>query len=101
MSQGFTNIIENSVQHFDGNTICILCDSPGDQLNCVIEGDGKGIPDEDKDKIFDKGFTTDEKRETGLGMFLVETLLDIYGQDIEVKDSELGGVRFDITLKKA
>ena len=97
----FSNIIENAIQHSGGNKIQIHGERGEEEIVCIIEDDGKGIPDEDKDKIFEKGYTTDKERGTGLGLFLVKTLLDIYEGSIEVKDSDLGGTRFDVRLKKA
>ncbi len=101
LNRVFSNIIENSIQHSDGNEIRIHLNVVDDEVRCIIEDDGRGIPDEKKDKVFDKGYTTDEGRGSGLGMFLTKTLLETYGGDIEVKDSELGGARFDVTLKRA
>ncbi len=100
LDQVFTNIIENSIQHSEGSKISIRGNTSEEKTTCIIEDDGKGIPDEQKEKVFEKGFTTDDERGTGLGMFLVKTLLEIYGGEIEVKDSELGGARFDVKLKR-
>ncbi len=97
----FSNIIENAFQHSDGSEIRIRSKTDGDEVRYIIEDDGKGIPDEKKDKIFNKGYTTDEKRGSGLGMFLVRTLIEAYGGQVEVEDSELGGVKFVVRLKKA
>ncbi len=100
LEQLLTNIIENSIQHSEGNKIKIHGTTTGEEAICIIEDDGKGIPDEKKEKIFEKGFTTDEERGTGLGMFLVQTLVQVYGGEVKVKDSDLGGARFDVKLKK-
>ncbi len=97
----FSNIIENAVQYSGGSQVRVRARSTEEEIICTIEDDGKGIADENKSKIFDKGYTVAEERGTGLGMFLVKTLLEIYGGDIEVNDSELGGARFDVHLKKA
>lgn len=35
------------------------------------------------------------------GLSPVEDLLDIYGGNVEVKDSELGGAKFDVQLQKS
>lgn len=34
-------------------------------------------------------------------MYLVKKIVDSYGGSLEIKDSELGGARFDIRLKKS
>ncbi len=96
----FSNIIENSVKHSDGSKLMIHTEVTQDEVICIFEDDGKGIPEEDEDNIFEKGYTTDEERGTGLGLFLVQMLLDIYDGKIEIGKSELGGARFDIHLKR-
>lgn len=101
LDQVFTNIIENSIQHSNGSKISIRGINTEEKTTLIIEDDGMGISDEQKEKIFEKGFTTDEERGTGLGMFLVKSLLEIYGGNVEVKDSEWGGARFDVQLQKA
>lgn len=100
LKEVFSNVIENAVYHSEGRKIKISCDWGEDEVTCSIEDDGSGIPEEEKEKIFEKGYTTDEERGTGLGMFLVKMLLDIYDGDVDVKDSEMGGARFDVKLKK-
>ncbi len=101
LNQIFSNIIENAVQHSGGNKIQIRVETTEEETICVVEDDGEGIPDEEKSKIFEKGYTTDAGGGTGLGLFLVKMLLETYGGSIEVKDSELGGARFDVHMKKS
>ncbi len=96
----FSNIIENSIRHSHGSKLKILVKTTDKGVLCRFEDDGKGIPEKDRDNIFEKGFTTDKERGTGLGLFLVYMLLKIYDGEIEVKESELGGARFDIHLKR-
>ncbi len=100
LEEVFFNIIENSVNHSEGSRINITGEVKDDEVVCSIEDDGKGIPDDKKEIIFEKGYTTDEDRGTGLGLFLVKNLLESYGGEIEVKDSDMGGARFDVRLKK-
>ncbi len=101
LKEAFSNLIENAAFHSEGKKIVINGKTTDDQFVCIIEDDGKGIPDEEKEKIFHRGYTTDEERGSGLGMFLVEMLVETYGGKIEVNDSELGGARFDVYLNKA
>ncbi|MFW5953466.1 MAG: PAS domain S-box protein, partial [Candidatus Natronoplasma sp.] len=101
LKEVFSNIIENSVKYAEGTKIRISAEKSEDEIICAIEDDGKGIPEDKRGTIFQKGYTTDEERGTGLGLFLVKTLMEIYGGNIKVKDSELGGARFDVHLKKA
>ncbi len=101
LKEVLANIIENAVKHSEGDKIKISNEESDEKIICSIEDDGKGIPDEKKEEIFDRGYTTDEERGTGLGLFLLRDLVETYGGKVEVQDSELDGARFDIYLKKA
>ncbi|MFW5928462.1 MAG: sensor histidine kinase, partial [Thermoplasmatota archaeon] len=101
LGEVFKNLIENSIYHSKGGRINITVEVKDDEVLCSLEDDGKGIPDDKKEIIFEKGYTTDEERGTGLGMFIVNMLLESYGGYIEVKDSKLGGARFDVKLKRS
>ncbi len=100
LSNVFSNLIENAVKHSDGSKLGVNVKTNKNKVICTFEDDGKGIPDEDKTNVFEKGYTTDEERGTGLGLFLSKMLLDIYDAEIKVIDSELGGTRFDVHLEK-
>ncbi len=97
----FYNILENSVKHSGGNKVKITNRETEEEMIFTIEDNGKGIPDEEKQKIFEKGYTKDEKAGAGLGSYLAKEIVKTYGGNIEVKDSDLGGARFDIHLQKA
>ncbi|MGM0442542.1 MAG: ATP-binding protein [Elusimicrobiota bacterium] len=101
LKEVFANLVGNSIRHSGGSRIRIRNRKSGNKVVCIIEDDGKGVSGTDKEQIFEKGYTTDAERGTGIGMFLVKRLLDIYGGSIEVKDSKMGGARFDIHLQKA
>nr|AGF93183.1 multi-sensor signal transduction histidine kinase [uncultured organism] len=100
LNQVFINIIENAIQHSEPEKIKVKIKETEKKVTISIENDGEKISEEEKQKIFNKGYTTDEERGTGLGLFLVKKLLNIYEGSIEAKDSELGGARFDVHLNK-
>lgn len=100
LTQVFTNIIENAAQHSQGNKIKIHGKTTENKVTCIIEDNGKGIPDDKKEEIFNKGYTTDKERGTELGLYLAKTLIQIYNGKIKVENSELGGTKFTIKLKK-
>ena len=70
-----------------------------------VRDEGIGIPDRDKERIFEKfsmlpkpGWT---KKGTGLGLFITKGIVEAHGGRIWV-DSELGsGSRFNFTLSVA
>ncbi|WGI17884.1 PAS domain S-box protein [Methanonatronarchaeum sp. AMET-Sl] len=96
----FSNIIENSIKHSDCNKIQISGKETDEKCIITIEDNGKGIPNNIKDKIFERGYKTGKKAGSGLGLYLVSKITEGYNGSIKVKDSKLGGARFDIELKK-
>ena len=97
----YSNMIENAVKHSGGNKIMISCERRKEWFVISIEDDGEGIAEGVEGRIFDKGFTTEEESGTGLGLYLVEEVMDLYGGKVELKRSELGGARFDLFFECA
>ncbi len=96
----FLNIIKNSVEYSEGERVEIAVNECDEEVICSIEDNGEGIPEEKKELVFEKGYTSDNEGGSGLGLFIVKELLKHYGGSVEVKDSELGGAKFDVRLKK-
>ncbi|MEY7851422.1 PAS domain-containing protein [Natrarchaeobius sp. A-rgal3] len=61
-----------------------------------VEDDGSGIPPENRDRVFEPGYTT-EPGGTGLGLRIVEDVADDHGWSIHIADGSAGGARFDVT----
>ncbi|MEF8873420.1 MAG: PAS domain S-box protein [Candidatus Thermoplasmatota archaeon] len=101
MKEVFSNLIENSIQHSEGDKIKISVEEAETSVTASIEDDGKGIPDKEKERIFERGYKGKDSSGSGLGMHLVKKIIDSYGGEIEITDSDLGGARFDVKLRKA
>ena len=72
---------------------------------CIIavEDDGPGIPDGEKQKIFERFYRLDDSRArdtggTGLGLAITKEAVLLHNGTIEVTDSQTGGSIFTITL---
>lgn len=96
----FQNLIENSIKHSGGEKVRINVQEDGSETIVIVEDDGRGIPNEQRGKIFQKGFKKGENGGSGLGMFLVDKIAKSYDGEIKVGDSELGGARFEVHFKK-
>ncbi|KXA90335.1 histidine kinase, partial [candidate division MSBL1 archaeon SCGC-AAA259A05] len=92
--------IENSIKHSGGERIRITGREEEDTVRISVEDDGRGIPDDMKEEVFERSFSGVTSRGTGMGTYLVKMIAQTSGGDVTVKDSELGGARFEITLKK-
>lgn len=97
----FSNLIENSIIHSQCNKIRISVQENHISTLIVIEDDGNGIPDNLHDNLFKEGAKGISSSGSGLGMFLVKQIVESYKGTIQVGESEMGGVRFEIRLETA
>jgi signal transduction histidine kinase len=73
------------------------------QIRLSIKDEGKGIADEEKNKIFKKFYRagslhTKEAKGTGLGLYLTKKIVEQHKGNIVVKDNTPNGSIFEITL---
>jgi len=94
-------LIMNSIQHSGCGKIVISVQEKDNRCTIRVEDDGSGVSDEEKEKVFERGFKREGSTGGGLGLFLVKEIAESYGGSVEVEDSELGGARFDVHLEKA
>lgn len=70
-----------------------------------VSDDGPGIPDEDKEKIFERFYRAEdsrtEKEHFGLGLCIAREIIDAHGGRIQVTDNVPAGAVFTITLPGA
>lgn len=91
----FDNLMENSLRH--GGHVALMeyaVQKKNDNLILTYRDDGVGITEEDKKKLFQKGFG----RHTGLGLFLSHEILSITGITIQENGEPGKGVRFEMII---
>lgn len=103
LSSVFRNILTNAVQHNDSTPPSVVVDvtDDGDVVNITVADNGPGIPDEQKQAVFERGEKRPDSDGTGVGLYLVRTLVDAYGGDVWVEDNEPTGTVVGVTLPKA
>jgi len=101
----FFNIIDNGINYnSDKGTLTISSGMSSGSLNIMISDTGAGIPEEARDRIFERFYRVDKSRSratggTGLGLSIVRHAAMVLGWDITV-DSHDSGSTFTITVKK-
>jgi signal transduction histidine kinase len=91
------NIMENVLSHgVSATEVTLRFEEKSDHLTLIIEDNGVGIPIEEKNMIFDRGYG----KGSGLGLFLVREVLSITGITIRETGIHGQGTRFDISVPK-
>jgi len=88
------NLVRNAVEHA-GETVTITIGRL-DESGFYIADDGPGIPEHERDTVFESGYSGTENG-TGLGLAIVEEMVEAHDWDITLTESEDGGARFEIT----
>jgi PAS domain S-box-containing protein len=103
LSSVFDNLFSNAVHHNDKATprIEVACTDRGDSVVVHVVDNGPGISGAERDDLFEHGVKGESSGGTGLGLFLVKTLVEAYGGAMWVSDNEPEGTAFHVTLRKA
>jgi PAS domain S-box-containing protein len=93
----FSNLLDNSIRH-GGHVTAITVSSYRSDGDMVIvwQDNGVGIPADEKERIFERGFG----KNTGFGMFLVREILSLTGISIRETGEPGAGARFEIVVSE-
>jgi len=97
----FRNLLNNAVQHNDGEpTVVVTATADDDTVTVRVADDGPGVPDKQKQRVFERGEKGPTSDGTGLGLYLVGVLVDSYGGEITVTDNDPQGAVFEVELRR-
>ena len=99
LSSVIDNIIGNAVIHGKTDRIDVIIRRNKDFCEIRIADYGRGIPEDVKNRIFEKGFRYGERGQSGLGLYIVKKVVEKYGGEITVEDNFPSGTVFVIRLK--
>ncbi|MDD6612782.1 MAG: DUF4118 domain-containing protein [Clostridiales bacterium] len=102
--QVIINMVDNAIKYTPaGCAIDIMTRECGQMVEVSIADHGPGIPDEQKERVFDMFYSgantiADSRRSLGLGLSLCKTIITAHGGRISVSDNQPHGTVFTFTL---
>lgn len=105
LRQVFTNLVGNAARHTpSGVPVEIVLKRPdAETVAFCVRDHGQGIPEEQRDRIFERFYRTDLSRNrrtggSGLGLSIVAAIIDAHHGIIVISETEGGGASFDVFL---
>jgi two-component system sensor histidine kinase PhoQ len=69
------------------------------RLHITVEDDGAGVAVGDRERILERGTRADEQMDgQGLGLAMVREIVELYGGELTIGDSPLGGAQVEVML---
>lgn len=97
----FANLLSNAVEHNDAEIprVAITASTSGETVRIEIADNGPGIPDRKRDRLFERSEARGSTH--GLGLYLVDKLVDRYDGRVELTETGPDGTTFTVELPLA
>nr|WP_240160787.1 HAMP domain-containing sensor histidine kinase [Burkholderia sp. Ax-1719] len=98
-----TNLLDNAIRHTpDSGEVSVELAGEGDKVSVVVSDTGPGIAPELRANLFRRAFSSgDLRRQGGLGLLIVQRMLQLHGSRIELLEREPRGATFRFELDAA
>lgn len=106
LSRILINLVENAAKYASGSSVELFAWEKVPRAFIAVVDHGPGIPEEDKDRVFERFTQIDQsdtrsKGGTGLGLSIVRSLTEVMKGGVRVESTEGGGATFVIELPLA
>ena len=101
LKRSFENIVQNGLKY--GDKVIVNIQKGNNRAIISIEDDGPGIPEDQYKNVFKPFFRLDKSRSlnqsgVGLGLAIVEDIINSHGGSIQLNKSKLNGLLVKISL---
>ena len=102
LGRAVTNLVENAIK-FGGSATVGLGEAASGDVLLQVDDQGPGIPDAEKRRAFDPFYRLDPARHpetggVGLGLSIAQTIVQVHGGKIALKDRQPQGLRVEVSL---
>ena len=106
LRQVFQNLLDNAIEYAgeDPPRVHVDAERTGDRWTISVSDEGIGIDPDEQERVFEvfqRLHTNDEYDDTGIGLALVERIVERHGGDIWVESEPGEGSTFSFTLPAA
>ena len=105
LHRALANLVDNAVRHASG-AVELSARSEGSVVVLSVDDDGTGIPEADRERVFERFTRLDEARDrdeggSGLGLAIVQELVRRSDGDIRLREAAVGGLSAQLVLPRA
>ena len=94
------NLLDNACKWADSE-VRLTIEEQVERYQLVIDDDGPGIPESDRQQVLERGTRLDEQVDGhGLGLGIVRDIVEVWGGQMTLQDSPLGGLQVSIALPR-
>ena len=95
------NLVGNALQYTpNGGRICVCIEALAATLMLRVQDSGPGVAVELRAKLFERFYRQGMGQGAGLGMSIVQRVVELHGGAIELRDGPLSGLEVQVTLPR-
>ncbi|MGV9413334.1 sensor histidine kinase [Nocardia sp. NPDC003693] len=92
------NALTNAVRHGPATRVELAARAAGDTVVLTVDDNGAGIPEPDRERVFERFQRAGTAPGSGLGLALIAQQARLHGGAATLTESPLGGARLTLTL---
>jgi two-component system sensor histidine kinase KdpD len=101
LERAFANLLANAVRHGNGQPVLVRSREVGDRLVVRVVDQGPGIPEQERERIFEPFYRREGGQGSGLGLSIARGFIEANGGEIAVESVPGQGSTFVVSFPLA